>query len=47
MQKRSAKLIKQVIKPIIDLLLIFGVNYKAFSLISKEVYISIAAKNDS
>ena len=44
MQKRSAKLIKQVIKPIIDLLLIFGVDYKTFSTISKEVYISIAAK---
>ena len=44
MQKRSAKLIKRIISPIIDLLLIFGVNYKAFSAISKEVYISIAAK---
>lgn len=44
MQKRSSKLIKRVIKPIIDLLLIFGVNYKTFSAISKELYISIAAK---
>jgi len=44
MQKGSVKLIKRVIKPIIDLLLIFGVNYKVFSAVSKEVYISIAAK---
>jgi hypothetical protein len=45
MNLHLVNLIKNVLKPLIQLLLFFGIDYKLFDAIVKNIFVSIAAKN--
>ena len=45
MQIVTIKLIKKVIKPIIELFVVFGISYRSLDMMIKEIYVSISSKN--
>ncbi len=44
MQIATIKLIKKVIRPIIELFVVFGINYRSLDMMIKEIYVSISSK---
>ena len=44
MQIVTIKLIKKVIKPIIELFVVFGISYRSLDIMIKEIYVSISSK---
>ena len=44
MQIVTIKLIKKVIKPIIELFIVFGISYRSLDIMIKEIYVSISSK---
>jgi len=44
MRIATIKLIKKVIEPIIELFVVFGINYRSIVIMIKEIYVLISSK---